>query len=376
VTAQFLYGTLCHLPLLEVVLGRVPLVEPAVAPGWSSHWVAGAAYPMIEPGAGACEGLLIMDLCDEDILRMDFYEGEFGYQTKEIAAVTKAGRKRRAHVYVSDAGVLPKGDAWVLADWEQRWGQTVVAAAQEVMAHFGSGSAGALRRRYPQILVRGGARVRAGALRAGTETLRRSCQPGDMVTRVLRHPYAAYFSVEEYALRYRRFDGEMSAELERAAFISGDAAIVLPYDPIRDRVMVIEQFRVGPYARGDANPWLIEAIAGRVDGGESPEETARREAVEEAGLTLEKLIAGPDYYPSPGAKAEYLYSFVGIADLPDAAAGAGGLEDEDEDIRSHVIPFAQLMALIASGEVNNAPLIILAYWLDGQRPALRGGAVI
>ncbi|MGB5870909.1 MAG: NUDIX domain-containing protein, partial [Albidovulum sp.] len=196
------------------------------------------------------------------------------------------------------------------------------------------------------------------------------------VTRDLRHPYAAYFSVEEYALRYRRFDGEMSAELERAAFISGDAAIVLPYDPIRDRVMVIEQFRVGPYARGDANPWLIEAIAGRVDGGESPEEAARREAVEEAGLTLEKLIAGPDYYPSPGAKAEYLYSFVGIADLPDAAAGTGGLEDEDEDIRSHVIPFAQLMALIASGEVNNAPLIILAYWLDGQRPALRGGPAI
>ncbi|MGB7270892.1 MAG: gamma-glutamylcyclotransferase [Albidovulum sp.] len=372
-TAQFLYGTLCHPPLLEVVLGRVPLLEPAMAPGWSSYWVAGAAYPTIEHGAGACEGVLIMDLCDEDILRMDFYEGGFGYQTKEIAAVTKAGRKLEAHVYMSDAGALPIGDAWVLADWEQRWGQTVVAAAQEFMAQFGASSAEALRRRYPQMLVRGGSRVRAEALRAGTETLRRSCQPGDTVTRDLRHPYAAYFSVEEYALRYRRFDGEMSAELERAAFISGDASIVLPYDPIRDRVMVIEQFRVGPYARGDANPWLIEAIAGRVDGGESPQEAARREAVEEAGLVLQELIAGPNYYPSPGAKAEYLYSFVGITDLPDGAAGMGGLEDEAEDIRSHVIPFAQLMALIASGEVNNAPLIILAYWLDGQRQALRAG---
>jgi nudix-type nucleoside diphosphatase (YffH/AdpP family) len=194
-----------------------------------------------------------------------------------------------------------------------------------------------------------------------------------VATQAIRHPYAAYFAIEEHQLSFRRFDGSMSAVLDRAVFVSGDAAIVLPYDPVRDRVMVIEQFRAGPHVRGDANPWLIEAIAGRIDGGETPEEAARREAVEEAGLELQAIHAGPSYYPSPAAKAEYLYSFIGIADLPDAAAGLGGLEAEAEDIRSHVISFDHLMALVASGEVDNAPLLILAYWLQSKRAELRAG---
>ena len=134
---------------------------------------------------------------------------------------------------------------------------------------------------------------------------------------------------------------------------------------------MIEQFRAGPYARGDANPWLIETVAGRIDGGETPEEAARREAEEEAGLTLKALIAGPRYYPSPAAKAEYIYSFVGIADLPDSAAGLGGLASEAEDIRSHVISFDRLMALVDSGEIDNAPLQLIAFWLARERPRIR-----
>ncbi|MCX8507662.1 MAG: NUDIX hydrolase, partial [Rhodobacteraceae bacterium] len=88
---------------------------------------------------------------------------------------------------------------------------------------------------------------------------------------------------------------------------------------------------------------------------------------------LHRLLPGPRYYPSPGAKAEYLYSFIGIADLPDEKAGIGGLADEAEDIRSHIIPFARLMDLVGSGEVDNAPLLVLAYFLQVQRPLLRKG---
>lgn len=191
-----------------------------------------------------------------------------------------------------------------------------------------------------------------------------------MIRQHLSHPYNAYFAVEEHDLNYRRFDGSMGPLLNRAVFISGDASIVLPYDPVRDRVMVIEQFRAGPYARGDANPWLLEAIAGRIDGGETPEEAARREAVEETGLHLKKLLPGPRYYPSPAAKAEYLYSFIGIADLSDDKAGKGGLASESEDIRSHIITFDRLMELVSSGEVDNAPLLVLAYFLQALRPGL------
>lgn len=373
-TDFFFYGTLCHAPLLARVLGRAVALEPAFLPGHSVFWASGQAFPVIVAGGDGAPGCVVRALEAADIARLDFYEGGFGYRTRELAVRLAEGREMPAEVYYPDAEVGPTGAPWSLADWVQRWGDTALAAAEDFMALHGRKDPDQVRRRYGQMLVRGGARVRAEVARPGTQALRRLPERGDIEVQAIHHPYNAYFAVEERDLRFRRFDGSMSAVLNRAVFISGDAAIVLPYDPVRDRVMVIEQFRAGPHARGDANPWLVEAIAGRIDGGETPEEAARREAVEEAGLELRALHQGPRYYPSPAAKAEYLYSFVGIADLPDAAAGIGGLASEAEDIRSHVIAFDRLMALVVSGEIDNAPLIILAYWLQSERPRLRAAA--
>jgi len=167
----------------------------------------------------------------------------------------------------------------------------------------------------------------------------------------------------------------MSDEINRAVFLTGDAVVVLPYDPVRDRVLLIEQFRMGPHGRGDPQPWMLEAPAGRVDGDETPEAAGRREAVEETGIALGALLPAVHHYPSPGAAAEYLYTYVGIADLPDGAAGgAGGLASEAEDIRGHLVPFARLMEMVDSGEANAGPLVILAYWLARNRDRLRAGA--
>ena len=373
-TSHFFYGTLCHEPLLEVVLGHAPDAVAAVLPGHSVFWVTGQAFPMVVEGGNGARGLLVRNITEEDIARLNFYEGGFGYHARELPVETQAGEKCGAKVYFPDRGLWRAGSPWRLADWTERWAVTVVATARDFMAHYGRGSPDALRRRYGQMLVRGASTARAAQPRPETASLRRAPAADDVRRHDLRHPYSAYFAVEEHDLSFRRFDGTMSAVLNRAVLISGDAAIVLPYDPVRDRVMVIEQFRAGPYARGDANPWLIEAVAGRIDGGETPEQAARREAVEEAGLVLHRLLPGPSYYPSPAAKGEYLYSFVGIADLPDQAAGLGGLAAEAEDIRSHVIPFDRLMDLVRTGEVDNAPLLLLAYWLERKRPDLRAGA--
>ena len=97
------------------------------------------------------------------------------------------------------------------------------------------------------------------------------------------------------------------------------------------------------------------------------------EAVEEAGLTLGALLPVAGYYPTPGISAEFLYSYVAVTDLPDGAAGVFGVEGEAEDIRGHLIGFDDLMALVASGEVSNAPLIMTAFWLQARRAELRGG---
>jgi ADP-ribose pyrophosphatase len=203
-------------------------------------------------------------------------------------------------------------------------------------------------------------------------TLRRATGPDDVVIAGKRTPYQGFFRVEEYELRYRRFDGAMSDTIGRTAFVTGDAVTVLPYDVVRDRVLLIEQFRTAPHARGDAQCWSLEAIAGRIDTGETAEQAGRREAQEEAGLVLGDLLFVAGYYPSPGAVAEYLYSYVALTDLPDGCTGVFGLDGEAEDIRGHLVGFDALMALVASGEICNAPLLLTVLWLARERGRLRG----
>jgi len=238
------------------------------------------------------------------------------------------------------------------------------ALAADVMALCGQVAALDVRARLHSMAIRASSRARG---EAAPVALRFQAGPGDVAVVAQRLPYARYFAVEEYDVAWRRFDGSMSEVVTRATFISGDAVTVLPYDPKRDLVLIVEQFRAGPMARGDAQAWQLEPIAGRVDPSETPEAAARREAVEEAGLVLDRLIEVARYYPSPGALSEYLYSYVALVDLPDGVAGVFGVADEAEDIRSHLIPFDRLMALVASGEVQNAPLILTALWLQREK---------
>ncbi len=364
----FLYGTLLHAPLLAEVAGTRPEMRPAVLHDHAAYWAADDDYPLVraEPGARLEGAVISVDATAH--ARIDYYEGGFGYETCASDVETAEGTVR-ALVYFPPADGTEPGAPWSVSDWAADWGEVSVHAAREMMAHFGQRAAHDVADRYVAILSRVGSKLRARA--PAPATLRRAPAPGDVECDALREPYANYFSVEEADLRFRRFDGAMSRTVTRASFIATDAVTVLPYDPRRDRVMVIEQFRPGPWSRGDSNPWSLEPIAGRVDGGEGPETAARREAAEEAGLALRRLVPIGDYYPSPGAVTEFLYSFVALADLPDSAAGLGGVAAETEDIRAHVIPFAQLMDLLASGEARNGPLILSALWLARQRSALR-----
>ncbi|MFS4437635.1 NUDIX domain-containing protein [Paracoccaceae bacterium GXU_MW_L88] len=186
-------------------------------------------------------------------------------------------------------------------------------------------------------------------------------------------PYRHYFKVEDHKLRHQRYDGSWTGELDRAVFVAGDAVTVLPYDPVRDEVLMVEQFRLGPYARGDRNCWTIEAIAGRIDKMEAPAETARREAVEEAGLKLDDLIKIGEYYASPGGFTEYLTSYLALTDLSDAG-GVHGLDHEEEDIRSILKPAEEAIAMIGTAEIRNAPLIVSLLFLARERSRLRAEA--
>ena len=181
--------------------------------------------------------------------------------------------------------------------------------------------------------------------------------------------YQGYFRVDRYRLQHRRHDGGWTQELTREVFERGHAVAILPYDPRRDEVVLIEQFRVGAHAAGWA-PWQLEVVAGIIDPGETAEDVARRESQEEAGLTILELTPIADFLNSPGAVSQTERLFCGRVD----AAGAGGihgLEHEGEDIKVVVVPFAELRGLLAANRVTNAPGLIALQWLLLNRDELR-----
>ena len=368
----FLYGTLRHLPLLEAVLGRD--VAP-VAAELSDHAVAraeGRDFPILVAQSGARAAGVVLGVDEAGIARLDFYEGPFGYGLREVTVATADGPVA-AWAYFPDPGVLQPAEAWDLAAWQAKWGTIVTRSADEVMATLGTQWAEAVDARHGMILARAQAyentarwqRPRSLGRAMGRDRVRVTGQ---------RHEHLGFFTLESLTMEHPRFDGGPPMEVTRAVFRAGEAVTLLPYDPVRDRVLLLEQFRAAPYAQGDPEPWLLEPIAGIVDAGESVEASAHREALEEAGITVGRLHFISRYYPSPGATAQVLHSYAGIADLPDGLATGGGLSDEGEDIAVHLVSFAEAMAMVESGEIAVAPLVISLQWLAANRERLRGSA--
>ncbi len=186
-----------------------------------------------------------------------------------------------------------------------------------------------------------------------------------------RTVYNGFFSVKEFDLSFTKFDGTKSAVVTRSTLISSDAVIVLPYDPIHDRILLVEQFRSGPYARRDETPWCLEPIAGLIEPDETPEAAAIREANEEASLKLLRLELVARSYPSPGISTEFFHQYIGITSLPETTDLVSGLVSEAEDIRSHIFCFSDFLKMIESGQISVGPAILLGLWLACHRDKLR-----
>lgn len=368
-THVFVFGTLMHDSLRRVVAGRDLPLRPARLAGHAVRWADGERYPVLIPGEGAAIGAVFE--ADAVVLeRLDFYEQVFGYLPRAVEVETDGGPVR-ARMWGPEQPPAP-GGPWHLAEWAARYGTLNTFAAEEVMAHRGRLTPVQLARLYPQISARAMGRTIAADMPRRTGF---GGQP-QAETRVeaARIPYVNYFAMEEYDLAFARYDGSHSPVVTRAVFAATDAALLLPYDPVRDRVLLVEQFRAGPFARRDKDLWVLETIAGRVDPGEAPETAARREAQEEAGLTLRALETIGTGYPSPGASTEFYHMYLGLTELPDSAAGLGGLDAEDEDIRSHVLPFDDAIRLCDGDGIAAVPTVLMLNWLARHRDRLRGAA--
>ena len=151
--------------------------------------------------------------------------------------------------------------------------------------------------------------------------------------------------LDRVRLRHRLFAGGMGTEISREVVERGAAVGVLPYDPIRDEVELIQD-------------------------GEDPEDVARREATEETGCVIGALHPVCGYYPSQGLLSEYIHLFCGLTDT-EGAGGVFGLDHEGEDIEAFVVPWRQVLEDVDAGRHNDAKIMLAVRWLESRRESLR-----
>ena len=365
----FVYGTLQSIPLMQAVAGG-RLGNPVVAQlsGFAVRKHAGDVVPLLCSAVGqVADGIVFSDLDAVQMQRLDIYESAFGYELEDVTLATAQGNVM-AQVYMPPAVSKVTNEGWSFSEWLDQHKAPAIAAATELFSLDPVPEGAQLRSMWPMIETRAWAKSRAVA---GPAKHRYAPSQGDVGITLQHPPQGRFFRYNSVALRHRTFRNTQSDALPREAFVGIDAAILLPYDAARDRVLLVEQIRLGPALRGDPNPWMLEPIAGIVDARETPEEAAYREAAEEAQIKLDHLAHAGPFYPAPGATTDYFYTYVGLCELPMTQAYLGGLPGESEDLRLHPLSFEAAMNLLDTGEIATGPLFYLLYWLARHRARLR-----
>lgn len=179
--------------------------------------------------------------------------------------------------------------------------------------------------------------------------------------------YDGFFKMLKLHLTHKTFaGGEIS--IQRELFYRDDAVCVLLYDAVKQVVVLVEQFRVGTYDNSEG-PWLLELVAGIVEKGETPEDVARRESLEEAGAKLGEVVSISRFVPSSGGTREYIDLLCASVDSS-GVEGIHGLAEEGEDIKVHTLPVTDAFELVKNGTINNAPAIIAIQWLQINKSEL------
>lgn len=181
--------------------------------------------------------------------------------------------------------------------------------------------------------------------------------------------FDGHHKIGQYTISHDAFDGSTIGPMSREVISRGYAVAVLTYDPTHDKVILIKQFRLPAHVHCIESGWLWEIVAGMTEEGEAPEDVARREAQEEAGLVLNTLTRIQKFHPTPGYSDEIVDLFYAEVDST-TAQGLHGMPDEFEDIEVTVLPWSEVEQLITSGAIVNAITLIALQWLQVNRPKL------
>ena len=193
------------------------------------------------------------------------------------------------------------------------------------------------------------------------------CDDVEVIDKIRDHD--GYFKIDRYVLKHRKHEGGWTDTTSREIFERGHAVGVLMFDPDLDKLVFIEQFRPGAYGaqtspwfdKDSHSPWLLEIVAGIIDEGESPEDVAKREAVEEADCHVLDIVPITHYLVSPGGTTESLFLYCARVDASNAG-GVFGLEHEGEDIRVVVMDSADVLSGLDDGLFSNSMTLIAVQW--------------
>ncbi|HYZ22675.1 MAG TPA: NUDIX domain-containing protein [Rhodopila sp.] len=186
--------------------------------------------------------------------------------------------------------------------------------------------------------------------------------------------WSGRFPLDQVRFRHRRFDGRMSEIRTWELWRRGPAAALLPYDPVTDQVVLIEQFRLPALAAG-VDPMLVELPAGLCEPHEDPADTIRREMQEEMALSADRMEKIGAFVLTPGGADEICHLYAGRVTAPPAdaegIAGHAGEIAESEDIRARVWPAERAIAAVFAGRFTNSVTALALFWLAAKRAALR-----
>ncbi|WP_428622241.1 NUDIX domain-containing protein [Sedimenticola sp.] len=175
------------------------------------------------------------------------------------------------------------------------------------------------------------------------------------------HAYTGFFELQCLTLKHDRFDGGSCGPLVREVLHRSDVAAALLYDPIADKVVLVEQYRAGAHVAG-VSPWLVDIVAGRIEAGQTPLEAITREIAEESGLTPKSIEPIGTYLTAPHLSSEQVHLYCATVDA-EAVDGLHGLAHEDEDIRPRVLTRAEALALPKTQPLSLWAGLALS-WLD------------
>ena len=172
--------------------------------------------------------------------------------------------------------------------------------------------------------------------------------------------YDGFFKMHEVTLKYQKYDGSWTNNIKRELFGGVQVSAVLPYDPIKKEIVLIQQFRPGTISK-NFNNFLYEIVAGIIDKGESPETTAKRECIEETGCKIKSILPIQGYFPAPGSSESYYHLFLGEVEAFEGSRTMG-LENENEDILVKCYNFNKVKEMLQNKEIVNGITLIALQW--------------